>query len=70
MEAVNVVGSKFSSAEKTGRDSWCPHRLEVQSLARALVEDVKLSRRSRQEAALHSYLKPNAPATLNTLQLF
>ena len=43
---------------------------EALPMARALVEDVKLSRRSRQEAALHSHLKPNAPATLNTLQLF
>ena len=38
--------------------------------ARALVGNVKLSRRSRQAAALHSHLKPNAPITLNTLQLF
>lgn len=43
---------------------------EALPMARAVVEDVKLSRRSRQEAALHSHLKPNAPATLNTLQLF
>lgn len=34
--------------------------------ARALVGYVKLSRRSRQEAALHSHLKPNAPVTLST----